>query len=94
MDTKTELAMAQQIAQDAAKRVKALKKKLKDEESFKTVGMAYLVIRRCIDTGRMTNIEGVFNDRVEATRFAHTLAGYGLGKDIHIVDKPLKGVLG
>lgn len=89
MDTKDKLHKAREAALLAAAKVTELETRLAYEESFEQDGRAWLVLRRCIDTGRMSGMEGIFLTESEAYRFAEGLAGYGVGKDIFVESLPL-----
>lgn len=84
MNTEQELAQVQERLRSAQANVDALKTRLELESSFEPNGTVVLVIRRCIDTGRLTKIEGAFMNADVATRFARSLPGYGFGHDLFV----------
>ena len=89
MDTKERLHKAREAALLAAAKVTELEARVAYEESFEQDGRAWIVQRRCIDTGRLMGSEGIFLRESEAYRFAEGLAGYGVGKDIFVDSLPL-----
>lgn len=84
MDTEKQLRTAESRLAAAHAEVQRLKERAAFEKSFNQTGVVTVITRRCITTGRLEKIEGVFADDKEARRFAEGLPGYGIGNDIFL----------
>jgi hypothetical protein len=86
-DIQTQIKAAEQRKTAAEAEIARLNKELEWERSF-VKSDSFLVLYRCIDTGRITSIKGSFADHATARRYALGLPGYGLDKDIFIEPVP------
>jgi hypothetical protein len=87
--TTEQILEAQQRIQELASKIQRLETQAELEESFSLSHTAWVVTRRSIDTGRFEGILAVFLDCEEANRYAASLPGYGVGKDIFVDGYPL-----
>ena len=84
MSTESALTVAYQRLSAIQAEIARLEKRQELEESFNQDGEIYLVVRHNIDNGRIDAIEGAFSVASEANRYAKSLPGYGLNKDLFV----------